>query len=251
MSLRSPTISRVVVTGGSAGMCLMLASWLSEVDRTLCSISASPNGDLNLIVSNADAVVAVAQTEADLARVGSLHTIRREHHPSLLALLVEPSPALLDRVLRMKVDVVAAMPLPSRLLLSLLSMTVGGVDHDTQIAVLPAGFVGQLPLVDVGLCADTPVPSVLAEVLSHREREILQLLDHDLTNDLIAQTLVISPYTVKRHLENICRKLDVGSRYEAVRAAHRSGLLKSRRRDVADGAFVHDPGGTVVRQVNS
>ena len=228
-------------------MCLMLASWLSEADRTLPSISAAPNGDLHLIASNADAVVVVTQTEADLARVGSLHTLRREHHPSLLALLVEPSPRLLDRVLRIEVEVVAAMPLPSRLLLSLLSMTVGGGDPKTQIAVLPAEFMGQLPLVDAGL-ADNPVASVLTEGLSHREREVLQLLDRDLTNDLIAQTLVISPYTVKRHLENIFRKLDVGSRYEAVRAAHRSGLLKSRRRDLADDSFVRN---TAFRQANS
>ncbi len=230
-------------------MCLMLASWLSEADRSLPPIAAAPNGDLNLIASSADAVVVVTQTEADLVKVESLHAIRRAHHPALFALLVEPSPTLLDCALRLQVDVVAAMPLPSRLLLSLLSTAVGDVHHEAQIAVLPMEFVGQLPLVDAGL-ADRPVASVLAEGLSPREREVLQLLDRDLTNDAIAQTLVISPYTVKRHLENIFRKLDVNSRYEAVRAAHRSGLLKSRRRDLAEDAFVHNPGGTALRRVH-
>ncbi len=232
-------------------MCLMLAAWLSEADRTRPFISAAPNGDLNLIVSNADVVVVVTQTEDDLQRVASLHTVRREHHPSLLALLAEPSPALLGRVLRMEVDVVAAMPLPSRLLLSLMSMTVDDVDPGTQIAVLPAEFVGQLPLVDAGRFADNPAPSVVGEGLSHREQEVLQLLDRDLTNDAIAQTLVISPYTVKRHLENIFRKLEVSSRYEAVRAAHRSGLLKSRRRDLADNLFARNTGGMALHQTNT
>ncbi|MCL6564380.1 MAG: LuxR C-terminal-related transcriptional regulator, partial [Firmicutes bacterium] len=67
--------------------------------------------------------------------------------------------------------------------------------------------------------------------LTRREQEILELLDRDLSNEEIARLLVISPHTVKRHLEHLFHKLEAGSRHEATRNAHRWGLLRTRKGD--------------------
>jgi DNA-binding CsgD family transcriptional regulator len=51
--------------------------------------------------------------------------------------------------------------------------------------------------------------------LTQRELEVLRLVAADLSNREIADALYISIPTVKRHLSNLCRKLDVPSRAKA------------------------------------
>jgi LuxR family maltose regulon positive regulatory protein len=65
----------------------------------------------------------------------------------------------------------------------------------------------------------------LIETLSEREQEVLNLLAERLTNDEIAQRLVISLATVKSHTAHIYAKLDVGDRRAAVARARSIGLL--------------------------
>lgn len=61
--------------------------------------------------------------------------------------------------------------------------------------------------------------------LSQREQDILEHLSRGLANKKIANDLSISPFTVKRHIENIYKKLQARSRVELVEKARRSGLL--------------------------
>lgn len=49
-----------------------------------------------------------------------------------------------------------------------------------------------------------------------REREVATLLARGLTNQEIAETLVLSPHTVQDHIKSLFDKLDVGSRQELV-----------------------------------
>ncbi len=56
----------------------------------------------------------------------------------------------------------------------------------------------------------------LLDALTPREREVLELLAQGMTNKAIAEALVISPNTVKRHLQSIFQKLDVTTRAAAV-----------------------------------
>ena len=51
--------------------------------------------------------------------------------------------------------------------------------------------------------------------LTAAEGRILTLVSQSMTNREIASRLMISPATVKRHLENILRKLQVRNRVEA------------------------------------
>ncbi|MBJ6802735.1 helix-turn-helix transcriptional regulator [Geomonas propionica] len=56
---------------------------------------------------------------------------------------------------------------------------------------------------------------VVQHSLTHREVEILGLLSAGATNKYISDTLFISPHTVRTHLNNIFRKINVSSRLEA------------------------------------
>jgi DNA-binding NarL/FixJ family response regulator len=61
--------------------------------------------------------------------------------------------------------------------------------------------------------------------LSAREREVLGLMGRGMTNAEIARQLFLSPYTVKIHVSNVLRKLDVPNRTEAAMLAIRRGLV--------------------------
>jgi LuxR family transcriptional regulator, maltose regulon positive regulatory protein len=61
--------------------------------------------------------------------------------------------------------------------------------------------------------------------LSSREREILGLVAERLSNQEIAERLVVSVRTVHSHLRSIYRKLGVGSRADAVEQGLELGLL--------------------------
>lgn len=63
------------------------------------------------------------------------------------------------------------------------------------------------------------------EPLTLREQEVLQLLAAGLTNREIAEQLVISPETVKKHTSSIYGKMAVSNRTEAVSRARELGLL--------------------------
>jgi DNA-binding NarL/FixJ family response regulator len=61
--------------------------------------------------------------------------------------------------------------------------------------------------------------------LTRREREILGLVAEGHSNRELARMLWVTEQTVKFHLSNIYRKLDVANRTEASRWAHRHGLV--------------------------
>jgi LuxR family maltose regulon positive regulatory protein len=65
----------------------------------------------------------------------------------------------------------------------------------------------------------------LGEPLTDRELEVLRLVSIGLSNEAIAETLVISIETVKKHLKHIYGKLDVHSRVEAANRAREASLL--------------------------
>ncbi len=66
----------------------------------------------------------------------------------------------------------------------------------------------------------------LAESLSPREVEILELLATGRTNQQLAAALFISQSTVKTHLNHIFGKLGVATRTEAVSAARTQGIIR-------------------------
>jgi DNA-binding CsgD family transcriptional regulator len=91
-------------------------------------------------------------------------------------------------------------------------------------AVLPDYVAALLAAFGEGL--PSPALEPLPEPLTAREQEVLELLAAGLTNRQIAEQLVISPQTVKKHTGNIYGKLGVTNRTEAVARAREVGLLE-------------------------
>jgi LuxR family maltose regulon positive regulatory protein len=65
----------------------------------------------------------------------------------------------------------------------------------------------------------------LAEPLSRREQDVIRLMGRGLSNQEIAESLFISPHTVRAHATNIYAKLGVNSRARAVHKARQLGIL--------------------------
>ena len=72
-----------------------------------------------------------------------------------------------------------------------------------------------------------PLPAGYAfdEQVTQREQDVLSGLQRRLTNKEIAAELSISPFTVKKHAQNIYAKLGVNSRRQAIQRAIALGLL--------------------------
>jgi LuxR family maltose regulon positive regulatory protein len=115
----------------------------------------------------------------------------------------------------------------ARLLISLKEVGLAAQDE----ALLSSGYLSKL--IDVFGPSDKPAPPPNevagspgpAEPLTRREAQILELMQEGFTNQEIADTLVISPHTVKTHNTNIYRKFDVPGRRYALRKAVQLGLL--------------------------
>lgn len=120
-------------------------------------------------------------------------------------------------------------------MLGLRAGAVGFLTKDLDISVLPRALAGALdgeavisrrlgrqlveqlrdaPAAGTGL---RPVRSPLTT----REWEVVELLEAGCTTDQMADTLVLSTETVRSHVKNILRKLDVSCRADAVAAAQR------------------------------
>jgi LuxR family maltose regulon positive regulatory protein len=71
------------------------------------------------------------------------------------------------------------------------------------------------------------VPELIAtgEQLTEREVEVLRILATGASNAVIAERLMISPHTAKRHVANLLAKLGASTRTEAARRAYELDLL--------------------------
>ena len=61
--------------------------------------------------------------------------------------------------------------------------------------------------------------------LSKREIEVLEQLSKGLSYTAIADNLFLSPSTVRKHIENIYKKLQVHSKLEAVQKARNHNII--------------------------
>jgi DNA-binding NarL/FixJ family response regulator len=70
-------------------------------------------------------------------------------------------------------------------------------------------------------------PSALS-ALTDRERELVALVAEGLSNESIAAQLVLSPLTVKTHINRAMMKLDARDRAQLVVMAYQSGLVRPK-----------------------
>ena len=100
--------------------------------------------------------------------------------------------------------------------------TVVGVDA----IVIP--FAAHRSLEKVAECrSSAALASRALENLTSREREVIFLLTQGLSNAKIADKLSITPATVRSHVHHLLRKLEVGTRAQAVAVAYETGLISA------------------------
>lgn len=95
-------------------------------------------------------------------------------------------------------------------------------------ALLSPGVTKRLLERIAGVLADTPDTAQLA-VLTEREREVLALVGHGLTNEEIGHRLFLSPLTAKTHVSRIMAKLLARDRVQLVVIAYETGLVAPGR----------------------
>lgn len=119
----------------------------------------------------------------------------------------------------------------------------GLLSRDTEPAVLvdgvravAAGGAALSPAIVRGLIAELasqpdpslPSPEELDELTS-REREVMALVATGLSNEQIAQRLVVTPATAKTHVSRALMKLRAHNRAQLVTLAYESGLVRPKQ----------------------
>jgi two-component system response regulator DesR len=117
----------------------------------------------------------------------------------------------------------------------LLMSAVDRVSAHSARAVGAAGFVpkgwgardiaGAARMVGLGMTVFAPESEQPPNLLTEREREVLEMIAAGATNREIADRLFLSPHTVKDHTSALYRKMKARNRAEAILRAQRLGLL--------------------------
>ncbi len=108
----------------------------------------------------------------------------------------------------------------------------GGGDAGISISGISASAGGSASAGDSSSAADTRETGALQKrldyiaethFLTEREREVMELAYHRMTNPEIAEKLCISKYTVKNHMHNIFEKLDISARADLIMFVDKGG----------------------------
>lgn len=195
----------------------------------------------------AESVARILGDEADLEVVGVVGTAEDAR---IAAAAAQPDVVLLDFGLPDLDGATAARLLRDEHPSSQIVMLTGQIDDGVFAAALEAGCVGVvtkdkasselLSAVRAAGAGELAIPpATLARLLpilrrdgqspkpqlTAREHEVLELLAEGASTATIAQRLVVSPHTVRNHVQRILVKLEVHSKLEAVAVALRLGLV--------------------------
>ncbi len=192
---------RVVVAARSS----VVRAGLESVVRSSSSLELAGSLDWALINS--------AEFEADVLLMDPGDVLPEQSSQPAVLLLDTSDAALVSAALRAGVRGVISREATSEEIESAIQAVHAG------LVAITAGSLTEL-LRDIRPAADA-----LAEPLSDRELEVLNLIAEGQSNKLIAHSLGISEHTVKTHVASILAKLGAGSRTEAVSQAIRRGLV--------------------------
>lgn len=139
---------------------------------------------------------------------------------------LETTRAVLDQYPEVKIVVLTSFPEQELVQKAMAAGASGYLYKNTAIDTLPgairAAYAGQSILAreaTEALIQASMGPPKLGHDLSAREREVLALVVEGLSNDEIAERLVISPFTVKSHVKACFAKLRATNRTQAAALA--------------------------------
>ena len=201
--------------------------WLDALRRVLEDTSVTVEG---ATTASTTAIQMVEETKPDLLVVGlppngddGLETIRRAREVSpttrIVVLASEDDPAKVESAFQAGAIAYVLKTVEPADLAAAIRQAFG---HSVY-------FAGSLLR-----RAAAPRPAHPDVSLTRRETEILRLAAEGYSNGQLARMLWVTEQTVKFHLSNIYRKLDVSNRTEASRWAQVHGLLTSERSEAED-----------------
>ncbi len=210
------------------------------VKRTAVLLDAHPlwAQALEQLLARVDvSVVATATSTAEALELLDLHA------PDLLIAELEPEDGdenvfdgvrdAVERLPELKVLVLSGQNDPERIAQAFAAgaaaYVVKTAQPDDLCAAVRQSFEHSVYLVPAAV-PPAPAPMALEEdtsMLTRRELEILQLVGEGRSNAQVGRMLWVTEQTVKFHLSNIYRKLDVANRTEASRWAQVRNLLPS------------------------
>lgn len=195
-----------------AGLENILAAQGVEVAGAFASVE--PLTD-HLVEETADVVLIDASGEEFESLLRNIELSELTSETAVILLADHPAPRWLSEAVRAGIGAI----LPS------------GAAPEQLVAAMQAATAGLFVMnrgqIDSAFPAASPAsqPLELAEPLTRREREVLQMLASGLGNKEIASRLTISEHTVKFHVASILGKLGAASRTEAVALGIRHGLV--------------------------
>jgi NarL family two-component system response regulator YdfI len=187
------------------------------------------------IVGNAASIDALgselSDAHADVLLIDAVGDTREDPPEAMIELLADLD--LADEIpVIVLTDAASAVLVAHSLRVGVRALLPSEISTDQLIAALHAAAAGLIVLHPTEVPAAFPAaPSLaqplseLAEPLSRREREVLQMLAAGLANKEIAARLNISDHTAKFHVAAILGKLGAATRTEAVTIGIRRGLI--------------------------
>jgi DNA-binding NarL/FixJ family response regulator len=151
--------------------------------------------------------------------IQAAHEIRRRHP--------ETGIVLLSQHVEVGVATRLLAATPQRLGYLLKDRVADPEDFVASLRRVAAGGTVLDPQVVAGLLAGRDEAQPLRS-LSAREREVLELVAHGLSNAEIAERLVVATGTVKTHVAKVLSKLGLRDRTQAVVFAYEHGLVRGR-----------------------
>ncbi|HNB52891.1 MAG TPA: LuxR C-terminal-related transcriptional regulator, partial [Anaerolineales bacterium] len=100
-----------------------------------------------------------------------------------------------------------------------------GEPMETLLRAAQARGLADATTILAKFAATDAAPPALPDPLSDRELDVLRLAAEGLSNQAIAETLVIALPTVKKHMSNLLLKLDAVNRTQAIVRARELGVL--------------------------
>lgn len=145
---------------------------------------------------------------------------------------LETTRAILDRHPQVKIIVLTSFPEEDLIQRALEAGAIGYLIKNVSIGTLSnairSAYSGQStlsPEATQALVQYRSKPQDLGDDLSERERQVLVLVVQGMSNEEIAEKLVISPYTVKNHVSACISKLGANNRTQAATIAIENGLI--------------------------
>jgi len=210
-------VIRVFIVAASplarAGLQSVILARDAEVVGSVANFEALASRWLDM---EADIVLVEASGEQSESVIDSLAASQLTSEATFVVLSDHFEPRWISEALRAGVRAVLPSEMSPGQLIAALEAAAAGlvVMHPSEVdAIFPTAELSSRPLAD------------LAEELTPRENEVLQMLANGLANKEIATRLSISEHTVKFHVASILGKLGAGSRTEAVSLGIRRGIV--------------------------